>query len=118
MPSRHVRRMRRAIGGTSERQLSKEQVLGLYLTLAPLGGNLEGVRAASLAYFREKIDVAVVLGWRTRRRQSAWGPSQMLIHSPPPPSLPPPSLPPSLPPPSLPGMTYLLNEFSYLASLL
>ena len=54
MPSRHVRRMRRAIGGTSERQLSKEQVLGLYLTLAPLGGNLEGVRAASLAYFREK----------------------------------------------------------------
>jgi len=26
-------------------------VLGLYLTLAPFGGNLEGVRAASLAYF-------------------------------------------------------------------
>jgi len=34
-----------------ERQLSKDQVLGLYLTLAPFGGNLEGVRAASLAYF-------------------------------------------------------------------
>jgi penicillin-binding protein 1C len=34
-----------------ERQLSKGQVLGLYLTLAPFGGNLEGVRAASLAYF-------------------------------------------------------------------
>jgi penicillin-binding protein 1C len=33
-----------------ERQLSKDQVLGLYLTLAPFGGNLEGVRAASLAY--------------------------------------------------------------------
>ena len=34
-----------------ERRLSKGQVLGLYLTLAPFGGNLEGVRAASLAYF-------------------------------------------------------------------
>ncbi len=34
-----------------ERRLSKEQVLGLYLGLAPFGGNLEGVRAASLAYF-------------------------------------------------------------------
>ena len=33
-----------------ERTLSKDQVLGLYLTLAPFGGNLEGVRAASLAY--------------------------------------------------------------------
>src|SRR5262249_1760654 len=29
----------------------KHQILGLYLTLAPYGGNLEGVRAASLAYF-------------------------------------------------------------------
>jgi penicillin-binding protein 1C len=34
-----------------ERLLSKQEVLGLYLTLAPFGGNLEGVRAASLAYF-------------------------------------------------------------------
>jgi penicillin-binding protein 1C len=34
-----------------ERLMSKDQVLGLYLTLAPFGGNLEGVRAASLAYF-------------------------------------------------------------------
>ncbi len=32
-------------------RLSKPQVLALYLTLAPYGGNLEGVRAASLAYF-------------------------------------------------------------------
>ncbi|MFI4975180.1 MAG: penicillin-binding protein 1C [Caulobacterales bacterium] len=32
-------------------RLSKRQVLALYLTLAPYGGNLEGVRAASLAYF-------------------------------------------------------------------
>ncbi len=34
-----------------ERMLSKDEILGLYLTLAPYGGNLEGVRAASLAYF-------------------------------------------------------------------
>jgi len=34
-----------------ERALSKDRILGLYLTLAPYGGNLEGVRAASLAYF-------------------------------------------------------------------
>jgi penicillin-binding protein 1C len=34
-----------------ERTLSKDEVLALYLRLAPYGGNLEGVRAASLAYF-------------------------------------------------------------------
>ncbi|MCJ7787183.1 MAG: transglycosylase domain-containing protein, partial [Methyloceanibacter sp.] len=34
-----------------ERSLSKDEILKLYLTLAPYGGNLEGVRAASLAYF-------------------------------------------------------------------
>jgi penicillin-binding protein 1C len=34
-----------------EARLSKPEVLALYLTLAPYGGNLEGVRAASLAYF-------------------------------------------------------------------
>jgi penicillin-binding protein 1C len=34
-----------------ERRLRKDEILGLYLTLAPFGGNLEGVRAASLAYF-------------------------------------------------------------------
>ena len=31
--------------------LSKDQILTLYLTLAPYGGNIEGIRAASLAYF-------------------------------------------------------------------
>jgi penicillin-binding protein 1C len=31
--------------------LTKDQVLSLYLSLAPYGGNLEGIRAASLAYF-------------------------------------------------------------------
>ena len=34
-----------------ERALNKDQVLDLYLALAPFGGNLEGVRAASIAYF-------------------------------------------------------------------
>jgi penicillin-binding protein 1C len=34
-----------------ERQLSKDDILELYLTLAPYGGNVEGIRAASLAYF-------------------------------------------------------------------
>ena len=34
-----------------EHQLSKDEILNLYLTLAPFGGNLEGIRAASLAYF-------------------------------------------------------------------
>jgi penicillin-binding protein 1C len=34
-----------------EAMLSKRQVLELYMRLAPFGGNIEGVRAASLAYF-------------------------------------------------------------------
>ncbi len=34
-----------------EHQLDKDQILTLYLTLAPYGGNIEGIRAASLAYF-------------------------------------------------------------------
>jgi penicillin-binding protein 1C len=34
-----------------ERHLSKDEILSIYLTLAPYGGNLEGVRSASWAYF-------------------------------------------------------------------
>ncbi|MGB8812916.1 MAG: penicillin-binding protein 1C [Paracoccaceae bacterium] len=34
-----------------ERRLTKDQIVQLYLHLAPYGGNIEGVRAASLAYF-------------------------------------------------------------------
>ncbi|RST84540.1 hypothetical protein EJC49_20750, partial [Aquibium carbonis] len=34
-----------------ERRLSKDEILTRYLTLAPYGGNIEGVRAASLAWF-------------------------------------------------------------------
>ena len=39
-----------------ERRLSKDEILSLYLALAPYGGNLEGVRAASLAYFGRDPD--------------------------------------------------------------
>lgn len=34
-----------------ERRLGKDEILTLYLNAAPYGGNIEGVRAASLAYF-------------------------------------------------------------------
>jgi penicillin-binding protein 1C len=44
-----LRQMVRAV--ELEHTLRKDQVLSLYLSLAPFGGNLEGVRAASLAYF-------------------------------------------------------------------
>ncbi len=37
-----------------ERQLDKAAILDLYLTLAPFGGNIEGVRAASLVWFGQE----------------------------------------------------------------
>ncbi len=40
-----------ALAGKLERRFSKDEILNLYLLLAPYGGNIEGVRAASLAYF-------------------------------------------------------------------
>ena len=39
-----------------EARLSKQEILELYLTLAPYGGNLEGIRAASLAWFGTEPD--------------------------------------------------------------
>jgi penicillin-binding protein 1C len=48
-PNGKLRQMARAV--ELERTLSKTEILKLYLRLAPFGGNLEGVRAASLAYF-------------------------------------------------------------------
>jgi penicillin-binding protein 1C len=48
-PGGKLRQMARAI--ELERALSKTEILKLYLRLAPFGGNIEGVRAASLAYF-------------------------------------------------------------------
>src|ERR1700681_3813775 len=44
-----LRQMVRAV--EIERRLTKDQILDLYLALAPFGGNLEGVRATSIAYF-------------------------------------------------------------------
>ena len=44
-----LRQMLRAL--QIERNFSKSAILRLYLNLAPFGGNLEGVRSASLAYF-------------------------------------------------------------------
>lgn len=44
-----LRQMARAL--QIERRLDKHQILELYLTHAPYGGNIEGVRAASLAWF-------------------------------------------------------------------
>jgi penicillin-binding protein 1C len=44
-----LRQMRVALA--LERRLEKQQILDLYLRLAPYGGNLEGVRAASLSWF-------------------------------------------------------------------
>ncbi|THD46283.1 MAG: penicillin-binding protein 1C [Bradyrhizobium sp.] len=44
-----LRQMVRAL--EIERRMSKDQILDLYLAMAPFGGNLEGIRAASIAYF-------------------------------------------------------------------
>lgn len=39
-----------------ERYLTKSQILEAYLNLAPFGGNIRGVQAASLIYFGKKAD--------------------------------------------------------------
>jgi len=44
-----LRQMRVALA--LERRLTKTQILALYFHLAPYGGNLEGIRAATLGYF-------------------------------------------------------------------
>lgn len=44
-----IRQIRLALA--LERRLSKEEILTLYLHLAPYGGNIEGVRAATLTWF-------------------------------------------------------------------
>jgi penicillin-binding protein 1C len=44
-----LRQMRVALA--LERRLTKAQILDLYLRIAPYGGNLEGIRAATLGYF-------------------------------------------------------------------
>jgi penicillin-binding protein 1C len=66
-----------------ERSLSKDQILELYLALAPYGGNIEGVRAASLAYFGKEprrltpaeaaLLVALPQSPEARRPDRNWG---------------------------------------------
>lgn len=44
-----------------ERRFTKDEILGIYLTLAPYGGNIEGVQAAALLWFgkrAEALDIA------------------------------------------------------------
>jgi penicillin-binding protein 1C len=60
--------------------LSKDEILALYLTLAPYGGNLEGVRAASFAYFgkeprRLTLGEVARCSWRCRNRRNIAGPT-------------------------------------------
>ena len=43
-----------------ELRYSKREILEAYLTLAPYGGNLEGVRAASWAYFGREPDALTI----------------------------------------------------------
>ncbi|WP_298259728.1 penicillin-binding protein 1C [uncultured Litoreibacter sp.] len=47
-----LRQIRLAIA--LERHLTKDEILSLYLARAPYGGNLEGLRAASLAYYQKE----------------------------------------------------------------
>lgn len=51
-PKSGVTKLRQTIRALQlERKLGKRDILSLYLLLAPFGGNMEGVRAASIAYF-------------------------------------------------------------------
>jgi penicillin-binding protein 1C len=66
-----------------EATLSKSGIMALYLKLAPYGGNLEGVRAASLAYFGKEplrlsiaeaaLLVAIPQSPETRRPDRGYG---------------------------------------------
>ncbi len=49
---------------------SKRQILGMWLSLAPFGGNLVGVEAASRAWFGKPANRS------TRRRRRCWWPSR------------------------------------------
>ena len=64
-----------------EERYSKDEILSIYLTLAPFGGNLEGVRAASLSYFGKEpssLDLSEArCWWRCRNRRNASAPTVM-----------------------------------------
>lgn len=48
-PAAKLRQIARAV--ELERRFTKSEILDIYLALAPYGGNVEGLRAASVAYF-------------------------------------------------------------------
>ena len=50
-----------------ERQLSKDEILNLYLTLAPYGGNIEGIARRLAGLFRQGAEAAVDRRSRTAR---------------------------------------------------
>ena len=57
MPHRHTMLGKLIEAGRAlqlEAHYSKRDILAMYLTLAPFGGNVEGVRAASLTYFQHE----------------------------------------------------------------
>ena len=57
-----------------EQRLSKDEILDLYLTLAPYGGNIEGIRAASLAYLgKEPRRLTPARGGAARRAAAGAG---------------------------------------------
>ena len=64
-----LRQMVRAV--QIERRLSKDEILDLYLALAPFGGNLEGIRAASHRLFRQGAEAADACGSSAAGRAAA-----------------------------------------------
>ncbi len=73
-----------------EARFSKRQILAMYLTLAPYGGNLEGARAASLAYFghepatltdsEQALLIALPQAPEARRPDRRPGPARLARH--------------------------------------
>lgn len=62
-----------------ERRYDKDAILGMYLTLAPFGGNLEGVRTGARAWLgkepRELTAAGQLSSSRCRRRRRGCGPT-------------------------------------------
>ena len=63
-----------------ERRLPKDEILELYLSLTPYGGNLEGIRAASWAYFGREPErlTAEQIAWAQEKGLAPEGDSDQL----------------------------------------
>ncbi len=75
--SAKIRQMVRALSDRAAAEQGSRSSI-CYLALAPFGGNLEGIRAASIAYFGKEPEAAVAGGirtcwWRCRNRRSTAG---------------------------------------------